>query len=272
MSELACVQDVLQAAEGDANAAAWMLAELHSPVTPGMSPSISPSISPWASPLGSPLASPHVSPARSHMPQPHSSPGPPLLPSIAEVAGQRSHKGRPAQREVLRASSNHAAEPRPAARTAGVASELGKKEGAVRPGGRAVNNVAELQRGEARDAEAGDAYHSFRGEALQLTRRWQSAARKATSAFSGGGTALDSPDVCAGIAAGNPLRDPSIVQQLEALHRSHCDSLQSQRCFWTYRICMMCRRQSLRGTQVCSGSAPPARESAQGARAGGCPH
>jgi hypothetical protein len=33
----------------------------------------------------------------------------------------------------------------------------------------------------------GDAYHTFREEALQLTRRWQRAAHKATSAFSGAG-------------------------------------------------------------------------------------
>ena len=176
---------------------------------------MSPSISPWGSPLGSPLGSPHVSPARSHMPQPHSSPRPPDLPSIAEVVGQGSrHAGRPARRENLRASGNHTAGPRTAARTAGVASEPGKTEGASRPGIKVANDVAVPQRGEARDAEAGDAYHSFRGEALQLTRRWQSAARKATSAFSGRGTAHKNTHVRASIAAGNLRKDPHKCKSL----------------------------------------------------------
>ena len=222
VSALTCVQDVLQAAEGDANAAAWMLAELHSPITPGVSPSMSPSMSPWASLLGSPLGSPHVSPARSHVPQPHSSPRPPDLPSIAEVAGQGSgHAGRSARRESLVTPSNHAAEPRPAARIARVAAEPGKKQGAVRPGVRATNDITESQRGEVQDRETGDAYHSFRGEALQLTRRWQSAARKATSAFSGGGTAHGSIPVRTSIAAGSPVRDPKKVQRLKTLRKRH---------------------------------------------------
>ena len=273
MTALACVQDVLQAAEGDVNAAAWMLAELHSPVTPGMSPSMSPSISPWASPLGSPLGSPHVSPARSHMPLPHSSPRPPDLPSIAEVAGQGSrHAGRPARRE--RAPSNHAAGPQFASRKARVASEPGRIENAAQPGVRAAKKTAEsqradLQRGDAQDAEAGDAYHSFRGEALQLTRRWQSAARKATSAFSGEGTAHGSTHVHASLAAGLAARK----QQTRSGLRRCAEGAMTQASepevilvFWA------CRRQSLRGAQVCSGGAPSARESAQGARAGGRPH
>ena len=186
---------------------------------------MSPSISPWASPLGSPLGSPHVSPARSHMPQPHSSPRPPDLPSIAEVAGQGSrHAGRPARRDKPRAASKDAAGPRSAARAARSASEPGKEEGAVRPAAGAINNVAEPQRGEAWDTDTGDAYHSFRGEALQLTRRWQSAARKATSAFSGGSTAHGSTPVRARIAAGKPVRDLSKLRRPEALCRSHHNS------------------------------------------------
>ena len=102
-------------------------------------------------------------------------------------------------------------------------SERGKKEGAVRPGAGAINSAAESQRREAQDAEAGDAYHSFRGEALQLTRRWQSAARKATSAFSGGGTAHGSTHVRTSIAAGSPVREPSKVSRVEALGRSRHD-------------------------------------------------
>ena len=87
-----------------------------------------------------------------------------------------------------------------------------------------MDDVAEPQRGEARDTDMGDAYHSFRGEALQLTRRWQSAARKATSAFSGGGTAHGSTPVRASIAAGKPVRDFSKVRRPEALCGSHHNS------------------------------------------------
>ena len=77
-----------------------------------------------------------------------------------------------------------------------------------------MNNVAEPQRGEARDTDMGDAYHSFRGEALQLTRRWQSAARKATSAFSGGSTAHKNTRVRASTAAGNLWKDPHKCRSL----------------------------------------------------------
>lgn len=157
-------QDVLQAAEGAVNSAAWMLTELHSPVTPGMSPQISPSSSPWASPLGSPLGSPHVSPARSHMPASLSSPRTPDLAPIAEAAVQRPRPAWDTPRHQKTHAANDTVRPVRASRT--------PREG------------LEEQR-DARDAEEGDAYHSFRGEALQLTRRWQSAARKATSAFSG---------------------------------------------------------------------------------------
>ena len=242
----ACVQDVLQAAEGDVDAAAWMLAELHSPVTPGVSPSMSPWASPLGSPLGSPQGSPHISPARSHMPQPQSSPKAPDLPSIAEVAGQGSqHAGRPAHRDDVGALSNHAAKARPVPGTARVASKPRKTEGAVRPGVTTVNNVAESKLGEARDAESTDAYHSFRGEALQLTRRWQRAARKATSAFSGVDTAPDSTRVHASIAAGTPVRALREMERLEAQCRRRHDSSLRARGDPGRIACLMCRRQSL---------------------------
>jgi hypothetical protein len=40
-----------------------------------------------------------------------------------------------------------------------------------------------------------DAYWRFRVDALQLTKQWQKAARKATAAFSGCCTDLDDQDV-----------------------------------------------------------------------------
>ena len=177
----AWLQDVLQAAEGDINAAAWMLTELHSPVTPGMSPQMSPSMSPWASPLGSPLGSPHVSPARSYVRQPLSSPRPPDLATIAELAGQ---KARPA---FTPRQSPHT--PREPQRPVRVSSRVGRgaRSEASSISSEHVASAAsdtERRRHERTEGE-GDAYHSNRGEALQLTRRWQRAAHKATSAFSG---------------------------------------------------------------------------------------
>lgn len=147
------------------NAAAWMLAELHSPVTPGMSPQMSPSISPWGSPLGSPLGSPHVSPARSHMPPPLSSPRPLDLATVPE---RRSQKARPA-------ASPRSNSQTPAARQIRIEDAHVSKGDTGRP---------KSERSDERSG-GGDAYHTFRGEALQLTRRWQRAAHKATSAFSG---------------------------------------------------------------------------------------
>ena len=177
----AWLQDVLQAAEGDVNAAAWMLAELYTPVTPGMSPQRSPSMSPWASPMGSPLGSPHISPARSHLPPPLSSPRPPNLATIAELGGQ---KARPASTPKQRAQASR--DPARPAQTSHHSTRAERTHGfetRVRHSDSAASDTSQ-QRQESRE-EAGDAYHSFRGEALQLTRRWQRAAHKATSAFSG---------------------------------------------------------------------------------------
>ena len=176
----ACTQDVLQAAEGDVNAAAWMLTELHSSVTPGMSPQLSPSISPWASPLGSPLGSPHVSPARSHM-APLSSPRPPDLPTIAERAGHNSRPTATSQQKTPSASRESVRPAGPSCHSERKAdmSTIPREKHAKS----VVSETADHKLG--RDEEQGDAYHSFRGEALQLTRRWQRAAHKATSAFSG---------------------------------------------------------------------------------------
>ena len=175
----ACTQDVLQAAEGDVNAAAWMLTELHSSVTPGMSPQLSPSISPWASPLGSPLGSPHVSPARSHMAH-LSSPRTPDLPTIAERAGQNS---RPTASSKQKAPSASRESVRPAGASRHSERKADMDISKDKHANSAASDTADHKLG--RDEEQGDAYHSFRGEALQLTRRWQRAAHKATSAFSG---------------------------------------------------------------------------------------
>ena len=171
----------MQAAEGDVNAAAWMLTELHNPVTPGMSPQMSPSMSPWASPLGSPLGSPHISPARGHLPASLSSPRPPDLATIAELAGQ---KARPAPSPKQRVHASQ--EP---AKPAQTSNRAGKARRSRDPSSRAEHTDSPSsetgQQTRERSEEEGDAYYSFRGEALQLTRRWQRAAHKATSAFSG---------------------------------------------------------------------------------------
>ena len=150
------------------NAAAWMLTGLHSPVTPGMSPQMSPSISPWASPLGSPLGSPHVSPARSHMPPPLKSPRPLDLETIPERSGQNA---RPA-------AGPRSTTQTPAARQNRIEDAHISKGDVGRP---------KPERSGERSDDNDEAYHTFRGEALQLTRRWQRAAHKATSAFSGMG-------------------------------------------------------------------------------------
>ena len=182
LQRCAWLQDVLQAAEGDVNAAAWMLTELHSPVTPGMSPQMSPSISPWASPLGSPLGSPHVSPARSYMPPPLSSPRQPNLATIAELAGQ---KARPAA-STPRQSSHTPREPKKAAQASSRAGRASKAEAPyIRNDNVDSPGSDTTRRRPERTGDEADAYHTNRGEALQLTRRWQRAAHKATSAFSG---------------------------------------------------------------------------------------
>lgn len=172
------LQDVLQAAEGDVNAAAWMLSELHNPVTPGMSPQMSPSMSPWASPLGSPLGSPHISPARSHLPAHLSSPRPPDLATIAELPGQ---KARPAPNSKQRVQEP--AKPAQTSDRAAKAGRLGNPRS--RPEHTDSPSSERGRQRRQRSEEEGDAYYSFRGEALQLTRQWQRAAHKATSAFSG---------------------------------------------------------------------------------------
>lgn len=168
------------------NAAAWMLAELHSPVTPGMSPQMSPSMSPWASPLGSPLGSPHISPARSHLPPSLSSPRPHNLATIAELAGQ---KPRPVSTPKQRAQASwDRGRPAHSSHSSSKAEKPHARSTSVQSPVSAASDTSR-QKQESKE-EAGDAYHSFRGEALQLTRRWQRAAHKATSAFSGSAKCL----------------------------------------------------------------------------------
>jgi hypothetical protein len=146
------------AAGGSLASAAWALAELQNPSTPGHTPQASPNISPRRTPSRS--SSPAAArPGSSVMPRP----------------GSPGHVAHGPVRQPAHSRGAH----------------RGQSPGLVRSGHdqshvhRQVSSAQALNRDPGEEGEQQDAYHAFRQEALQLTRRWHKAAQRAAASYSG---------------------------------------------------------------------------------------
>ncbi|BDA42271.1 probable NEDD4-binding protein 2 at C-terminar half [Coccomyxa sp. Obi] len=146
----ALLKDVLAAAGDSVASAAWILSELQAPNTSPNTPSVSPNMSP------------HTSPHRQH----------PLRQFAAGNDNQTSRvPGLP--------SPKGAPPPRP-----GVSTPKQSSSGPVRWQHQPGTSSSAVPAYPEDDGQ--DAYYSFRADALQLTRRWQKAAQKAGTSYSGG--------------------------------------------------------------------------------------
>lgn len=152
-------QDVLAAAGGDFASAAWILSELQAPNTNTNTPTASPLVSPNTSPQRRPVArqaSPALMQGRTHdRPPGFKSPRDVRPTHGGLVAGAQGPKVTPRDSSSERAKSQQE---------------------------RVISSPSVPAYPE---DDKQDAYYSFRTDALQLTRRWQKAAHKAGSSFSG---------------------------------------------------------------------------------------
>lgn len=152
------LQDVLAAAGSDVGSAAWILSELCAPNTNPSTPNASPIMSPNTSPqrrLGAPQATVPSTQGRNHSTPPGlKSPRDTTPAHVGPVSGEKNLTPREGSGGTATMQRGHVA----SSPSVPVYPEDDKQE---------------------------DAYFSFRADALQLTRRWQKAAQKAGSSFSG---------------------------------------------------------------------------------------